>query len=385
MATGFKIGNPGCGCECNRCSSSHTLTVTVTDYSGSPVSLVAVSISGPGGFSASGTTDGNGQFVANWTTTGDYTITVSKSGQSTSSTTVTLATCANQTATVCIGCAGTSQSFKLVGNITGACGNTGTTPITVTATVGGNTFTTTTTTRSYAFCLPWTPGATVTIAAAAISRYSAYSATVGTCGTGTGQILACSTKTASITYQPASGYVCWPNWATPVPRTLSFSAAYLGSCSLTYNSSVSTAGGYIGPAFVGTLVANLTGCTTYTGSANGNQKCPDASGVVITVYLIAGPAGGSIELDMQQEYCSAPNSTFGNWTCWGDPIPDPTPAPWTCGASQNFIQPTATRIGFTVMNNTTTGVQTGAYLTPLFAPLQDQACFDVGGTGQVSE
>lgn len=275
---GFKIGNPGDNCGCD-CVPPRTLTLRAKDCGGNPIPGATVSVTGPGGFSASGTLAG---------TFATYSVTVPSAGSYPWTITDVSGTCGgtavfgSTTLTVsqyC--CIGQDKGF-VCGKIRNQC-----VPLSgVTVEVwhaGGAMIASTITDGSgnYCFCAPAVIGAFIQIKVPAFGRY-------GDTTTGAFQAFFCNTDMnvrPDIELVPASGYhyqfcCLGGDGGVPIPDTLSGTDSVYGA--LTFN--------YSGGTWVATKTVNYPGCPP---GPYGFAGCPPVTGVEVS-WLFGGCTVGVV-------------------------------------------------------------------------------------------
>lgn len=278
MASAFKHGNPGCNASspCT-CGCTWHVAVTVTNCDGTPDSGASVSLTGPGGFSASGGTNSSGVYSVAVPGTGTYTATV---GSQSGSVTLSGTTCTTGTVAICAPTFGVPFGQVCVTVV--GCNNTPIVGVSVTATQSGVTVNSGTTNSSGVACFCVPSGHTTTFAVTAPpSRY-------GT-GSTTGTVTACPSSPANFTIAlpAASGYVCFcclsrgcATCSVPVSTTLHLTDSYFGSgCTLTYNATTGQ--------WVGSQTVSVAGCTSPAGPA---FSCP--SGTTTITYTLGAMDNG---------------------------------------------------------------------------------------------
>lgn len=329
----FKNGNPGCNNCCANCTAQN-LTVAVKSCTGTTTGGASVSITGPSGYSASGTTATSGfsfgSYTTTWTNTGTYTITVT-SGALSTTVSYNFASCAAQNITICLGYSGASSTFQLSGTIYGQCGAIFN-ALGFTVNVGSTAYNFTTSgTGTYNVCVPWVNGQAVTLAVTSPpTRHAAGSVSVGTCGS---TITACSAVSKSLVLAPASGYACLCSFPTPAPTTLHMSNSW-ATATLTYGGSDWEGVGNANfPNCPPCQAVNMSG-TWYLGSyspgncANGIlvlSQHPSGGGGVPCPGTVTYPAGTPTDIENQ-----ATSNYTGSYPSFPTPINFTIPATGNC-------------------------------------------------------
>lgn len=258
------------GCRSGRCSCcpSHVCAY-VRSCGGVPVSGATITVTGPGGFTAGGTTDSSGRWCAEAGGTGAYSVTASD-GSITETKTVTVGSaCASYYASFCLGGLGLA-SIAVAGCRLGS-------PmagVSVTATQGAFSTSFTTTAGYTAVCFPATDPVTITASRARWTTKVVVSPRLRNCGGTTFVVVQLDT--------PAAGYHCCPCFGCddPLDDTLYLSDSRLGiSATLAYDSATS--------AWIGEAAYSYPGCF----GPYGEVLCPAADTTVKFTFCKGHPYG----------------------------------------------------------------------------------------------
>jgi len=224
-------------CCCGCAAGSAQICAHVKDCGGSDYSGVTVTITGPSGYSSSGTTDGTGHYCTSLSDAlplGAYTVAASD-GTYSRSTTVTVGACTSYGAELCLGGSKVCVQVAGCGPLSGVTVNFRRAGTTVISAVTDGTGTA-------CACVPNGTGAVTATVDSAPTRYT-------TGGTSTITVAQCSTTNATIVLPAATGYHCLPCSpctgfvdTQPAPDTLYASGLYGGgSHSMTYGANTTFA------------------------------------------------------------------------------------------------------------------------------------------------
>lgn len=247
----------------------------VRDCGGVAISGATVSVAGPDGFTASGTTDATGWWCADAGDPGDYVVTVDDGTYEETKTVAVSAPCTSYTAAFCLGGARLSIGVQgcnvLTAMLPGA-------SVTVTQGAFSHSYTSSGSVREV-ICVPTTDDVTIT---ATKTRYADKTITVKIQGI-------CATTLANVGMAPASGYHCFCECEYPAADTLYLTDSALGcTATLTWTpsgsgGSLGYGGGWTGSATVASIAcvdAYGVGCPSMMTTVSYEWNCEGSSGIV---------------------------------------------------------------------------------------------------------
>lgn len=299
-----------------------SISICVNGCDNKPLAGVTVTVTGPGGFTATATTGSTGCTGIAIPAFGSYTVTLTKAGYKTTTQTINVKQC-NQvfsflmvpnTANPCVqfyvyGCCGIGLPGATI-NISGPGGSAN-------LTTDGNGFAT--------WCIPQPGTYTYTISHSChfISQSGTLSYTIS-------QL--CSffpLQDVSVTLIPISGYICGFNGPYPTPPTLQLTDSVFGGATLTYDPVTNV---YIG---------SISGCQypeqpctlVQIGAYKYSFGCPQSPGFTITYVLqrLVNSCAATIYASYNLAFCGectpqipgawngllVPSDTFSGWPCTG--------------------------------------------------------------------